>query len=116
LTRLQSDPYNRLKGMSLSDIRAARRRASWWLNGIIAAYALAMALLPLTHHDIACHLKSSTHCTTCLVGSAADLASDQTTLGPSALDDAGRAGTEASAQPDSLSLPAPSGRAPPASL
>jgi hypothetical protein len=102
--------------MSLSDIRAARRRARWWLNAIIAAYALAMALLPLTHHDIACHLKSSTHCTTCLVGSAADLASDQTTLGPSALDDAGQAGIEASAPTDSLSRPTPSGRAPPASL
>src|SRR5262245_11617961 len=113
LTLLQKDPYNRVKGMSLSDIRAARRRSSWWQNGVVAAYVLAMALLPLTHHDIACHLKSSTHCTTCLVGSAADLASDETTLGSSTLDDAGRAGIEGSARPDSLSLPTPSGRAPP---
>ena len=102
--------------MSLSTVRAARRRASWWLNSIVAVYVLAMALLPLTHHDIACHLKSSTHCTTCLIGSAADLASGETSLGSSILDDAGQAGIEASAQPDSLSLPTRSGRAPPASL
>jgi len=102
--------------MSLSAVRAARRRASWWLNSIIAVYVLAMALLPLTHHDIACHLKSSTHCTTCLIGSAADLATGETSLGSSILDDAGQAGIEASAQPDSLSLPTPSGRAPPASI
>jgi len=114
LTLLQRDPYNRVKGMSLSDIRVARRRSSWWLNGVVAAYVLAMALLPLTHHDIACHLKSSTHCTTCLIGSAADLASAETSLGSSVLDDVGRAGIEASAQPDSLSLPTRSGRAPPA--
>ena len=99
--------------MSLSDVRAARRRTNWWLNSIVALYVVAMALLPLTHHDIACHLKSSTHCTTCLVGSAADLATGETTLGSLALDDAGRAGTEESARPHSLSLPTPSGRAPP---
>ena len=63
-------------------------------NSIVAVYVLAMALLPLTHHDIACHLKSSTHCTTCLIGSAADLASGETSLGSSILDDAGQAGIE----------------------
>src|SRR6478672_10856172 len=102
--------------MSLSAVRAARHRASWWLNSIVAVYVLATALLPLTHHDIACHLKSSTHCTTCLIGSAADLASGETALGSSILDDAGQAGIEASAQPGSLSLPTRSGRAPPALL
>jgi hypothetical protein len=45
--------------MSLSDIRVARRRWSWWRNAIVAMYVLAIALLPLTHHDIACHLKSA---------------------------------------------------------
>ena len=36
---------------------------------LLAAYVLASALLPLAHHDVLCHLKSSTHCTTCVVAS-----------------------------------------------
>ena len=41
---------------------------------LLAAYVLAAALLPLAHHDIVCHLKSSTHCTTCVVGSSGETA------------------------------------------
>jgi hypothetical protein len=100
--------------MSLSDIRVARRRWSWWRNAIVAMYVLAIALLPLTHHDIACHLKSSTHCTTCLIGSAADLASHETSLGSSSLNEAGRPAIEASQCVDWPSVPAVPGRAPPA--
>ena len=30
--------------------------------------------MPLAHHDIVCHLKSTTHCTTCVVGSSGETA------------------------------------------
>ena len=52
---------------------------------------LAAALLPLAHHDIACHLKSTTHCTTCIIGSSAEAAADPAPLDRLRLRDAGRA-------------------------
>ena len=36
--------------------------------------------MPLGHHDLACHLKSPTHCTTCTVGSSAEAAVDPAVL------------------------------------
>jgi len=39
---------------------------------VFAVYALATSLSPLSHHDLACHLKSATHCTTCVVGASAE--------------------------------------------
>ena len=28
--------------------------------------------MPLAHHDVLCHLKSTTHCTTCVVASSGE--------------------------------------------
>jgi hypothetical protein len=81
---------------------------------ILALYVAAAALLPLAHHDIACHFKSSTHCTSCVIGSAGDLAADTTGIGHGALNGAGQTAAEPIERIDSLSLPATSGRAPPA--
>jgi hypothetical protein len=45
-------------------------RSGFLARALLAAYLLSAALLPLTHHDVICHAKSSTHCTTCVtVGS-----------------------------------------------
>ena len=85
-----------------------------FIRVILALYIAAAALLPLAHHDIACHFKSSTHCTSCIIGSAGDLASDATGLGHGALNGAGRPVPSPVERIDSLSLPATSGRAPPA--
>jgi hypothetical protein len=55
--------------MSISRREPTRRS---WLGvapAILAAYACLLAAGPLDHHDIACHLKSTTHCTTCLSAS-----------------------------------------------
>ncbi|HET7218555.1 MAG TPA: hypothetical protein VFJ02_10930 [Vicinamibacterales bacterium] len=41
-------------------------RSGFLAKALLAAYLLSAALLPLTHHDVICHAKSSTHCTTCL--------------------------------------------------
>jgi hypothetical protein len=45
---------------------------TWLYQVIVAAYVLAVALLPLSHHDVVCHAKSTTHCTSCVVGSSAE--------------------------------------------
>jgi hypothetical protein len=57
---------------------------------LLAAYVLAAALLPLAHHDVLCHLKSSTHCTSCTVGSSGEAASSAIPLEGLRLPDAGR--------------------------
>ena len=58
---------------------------------LLAAYVLAAALMPLAHHDALCHLKSSTHCTSCTVGSSGETASSAVPLDRLHLPDAGRA-------------------------
>jgi hypothetical protein len=80
-------------------------------------YIVTAALLPLAHHDIACHLKSaSTHCTSCVVGSIGDLASDITSAGKAMLNTSGGPAAAPDERIDALSLPAASGRAPPSSI
>lgn len=83
------------------------------LKLILAAYAVAVALLPLAHHDLACHLKSSTHCTTCIVGSSAEGASHGTALARVVMDDAGAALPAESVAFDAVLLRLAPGRAPP---
>jgi hypothetical protein len=61
------------------------------LKVVVASYALALVVLPFGHHDLVCHLKSSTHCTTCLVGTSADDHGTQPALAPVSMDDAGQA-------------------------
>jgi hypothetical protein len=58
---------------------------------LLAVYVLAAALMPLAHHDVVCHLKSSTHCTTCVVGSSGETASWAVALDGARLADAGGA-------------------------
>lgn len=58
---------------------------------VLAAYVLTAALLPLGHHDIACHLKSSSHCVTCVVGSSGETASPNASIVTTSLEDSGRA-------------------------
>jgi hypothetical protein len=80
---------------------------------VLALYVLAAALMPLAHHDVVCHLKSSTHCTTCVVGSSAETAPDSTVLAHLHLDDAGTA-PPAGSHVAAATLPGGlSGRAPP---
>src|SRR4029450_982189 len=41
-------------------------------HALVAVYGLAFIAMPFAHHDLACHLKSSTHCATCHVGTSTD--------------------------------------------
>jgi len=75
---------------------------------------LAAALLPFGHHDLVCHLKSTTHCTTCTVGSSAEAAADPAVLARFWLLDVGVAVSEIVDAPHSTPARPASGRAPPA--
>jgi hypothetical protein len=88
-------------------------RCGFLSKALLAAYVLAAALLPLAHHDIICHVKSSTHCTTCLVSSSGEAAPLAAALDSGSLRDAGRtaAGGDASVHP--VVVRVSSGRSPP---
>ena len=83
------------------------------LKVVLGLYLLAAALLPFGHHDLACHIKSTTHCTTCAVGSSAEAAADPTVLARFWLLDAGIAVDDRVDAPLSTSIHSSSGRAPP---
>jgi hypothetical protein len=83
-------------------------------KALLAAYVLAAAFLPLAHHDVLCHLKSSTHCTTCVVGSSGETAGWAVGLDGIGLRDAGRAILLSAACHHSSPVTASSGRSPPA--
>jgi hypothetical protein len=55
-------------GMSVGRIRqpGLAWRSAWSFAALL--YAIVLASSPLLHHDIACELKSRTHCTTCASG------------------------------------------------
>lgn len=84
------------------------------LKAVLALYVIAAALMPLAHHDLVCHLKSTTHCTTCTIGSSAEAASGPAVLARFWLLDAGAAVVDLASAPDATPVRALSGRAPPA--
>jgi len=88
-------------------------RCGFLSKALLAAYVLAAALLPLSHHDVICHLKSSTHCTTCLTTTSGETSSRATALDGANMSDAGRATTAAATYVHSTPVSASSGRSPP---
>jgi hypothetical protein len=83
------------------------------LKVVLALYVLAAALMPFGHHDLACHLKSTTHCTTCIVGSSAEAAVDPAVLARFWLLDLGVTFAEPVQPPAVPDASTPTGRAPP---
>ena len=93
-----------------------RPRLGLVLQFVVAAYVMALAAMPFAHHDLACHLKSSTHCATCHVGTSADPGGTQPALATADFADAGRA-DERTAIASAVCVLSPSaGRAPPYAL
>jgi hypothetical protein len=90
-----------------------RRRLGVILRIVIGAYIAALATLPFAHHDLACHLKSSTHCGVCHVGTSTDDTGLEPGLGRADLADAGHPGVAQLCRPDSCVLLPSSGRSPP---
>ena len=83
------------------------------LKAVLALYVIAAALMPLAHHDLVCHLKSTTHCTTCAIGSSAEAAAGPAVLARFWLLDAGAAVVDS---PRARPMPRPSAHSPAAPL
>jgi len=80
---------------------------------LLAAYVLAAALLPLTHHDVACHFKSPTHCTTCTAATSGEAAPWAMAAAALALSDSGQAILLSVGCCHSAPIRSSSGRSPP---
>jgi hypothetical protein len=80
----------------------------------VALYVLAVAAMPFAHHDLVCHLKSSTHCTTCHVGTSADSGGSDPAVTAAVLNDAGRTSESAETPRSAPALLPSAGRSPPA--
>jgi hypothetical protein len=96
----------------------AQRRARWrgraWLLPLLAVYALLLATNPLLHHDVACHVKSPTHCTSCNASPWASRIEAGVPLSAQPLPEAGRVVWETLAPARSSAQHELTGRSPPA--
>jgi hypothetical protein len=100
-------PYN-------VNVAPGQSRLGVTLRWVLAAYIVALAAMPFAHHDIVCHLKSSTHCATCHVGTSADPGGPRPAIAASDLVDAGCASERSARVSVSCAISPSSGRAPPA--
>lgn len=53
----------------MQDLGVGRRRVTALAPAILAAYVGLLVAGPLGHHDLRCHLTSTTHCTACVQAS-----------------------------------------------
>ena len=95
-------------------VAPTRPRLGVLLRFVIGAYIAALAAMPFAHHDLLCHLKSSTHCSTCHVGTSADPGGSQPALAAADFADAGRPVVPRDKAAFSCVLSSSAGRAPPA--
>ncbi len=93
--------------------RFLRGSLGLWFRVVLTLYVLAAALMPFAHHDLVCHLKSTTHCTTCTVGSSAETAADPAVPASFSFVDAGATAGGPVDSPCSAARRPASGRAPP---
>jgi hypothetical protein len=91
----------------------ALRRWRAWLLALLAVYAVLLAANPLLHHDVACHLKSPTHCTSCTASPWASRIEAGVPLVSQPLPDAGRVVVGGAASVRAADRLAPAGRSPP---
>jgi hypothetical protein len=81
---------------------------------VIALYLVALAAMPFAHHDLLCHVRSTTHCDVCHIGTSGEDSSAHPPFPQVQLEDAGSA-CEIVAQSVSPAAVVPSsGRSPPA--
>jgi hypothetical protein len=84
------------------------------VKALVTMYIVGAALLPLSHHDVVCHLKSPTHCTTCLTTMSGEAAPHVASLDVWRLVDAGHTTAAERGSLRSAHISSPTGRAPPA--
>jgi hypothetical protein len=80
---------------------------------IAALYALFLVTVPFEHHDLACHLKTPQHCTSCASSPLSVGSHTPFTPDASWLPDAGRAVACHLLPESTLLAPTSSGRSPP---
>ena len=90
-----------------------RPRQGAVLRLVLAAFVVALVALPFAHHDLLCHLKSSTHCATCHIGTSTHDSGAQPPLAHIDLPDAGRAIEVGLVAVVSCALSSSAGRSPP---
>jgi hypothetical protein len=95
-------------------VAPTRPRLGITLRWVIAAYFVALAAMPFAHHDVVCHFKSSTHCSTCHVGASTDPDGARPAVTSADLADAGIAVQRGSRVQAAYALSPSAGRAPPA--
>jgi len=83
------------------------------LKALVALYVLAFAAMPFAHHDLACHLKSSTHCAMCHVGTSTNPSSAAPAVDPAVFKDAGKTDEMSCTPTVSPALLPSAGRSPP---
>lgn len=99
--------------LPMMPLRRSHERSRWILLGL-ALYALILVGTPLFHHDVACHVKSPTHCTACVASPLASRVEDGVALRSASLPEAGRVvETREASAPFAVLVDSP-GRAPPA--
>jgi len=95
-------------------VAVSRPRLGVILRFVVVAYFAALAAMPFAHHDLVCHLKSSTHCATCHIGTSADPGGTQPALSAADFADAGVAVERHPTVVTPAAIAPSSGRAPPA--
>jgi hypothetical protein len=91
------------------------RGGGFFAKALLTIYIVGAALLPLSHHDVICHVKSPTHCTTCLTSVSGEATPHTASFDVWALADAGCATMSERGALRSAHLSSPTGRAPPTS-
>lgn len=91
-----------------------RFRSGRVLVAYLVVYAVVLVLNPAVHHEIDCHLKSPTHCPSCLTHPAASRAESTDGLVFVSLPSAGLTERFRAARPVAPGLVPVTGRAPPA--
>jgi hypothetical protein len=84
------------------------------LAAAMGLYALVAVVGPFQHHDLACHLKSRTHCTSCVVSASVASSSSGAALMARELADAGQCAVPAAPGLRSADILCAPGRSPPA--
>lgn len=91
-----------------------RPRFAGALGLTLGLYAVVLLVGPALHHDLACHLKSRTHCTSCVIGVSAPGAQGASGLLAEDLRDAGGLRRDAAGAAPAAAVAPPQGRSPPA--
>jgi hypothetical protein len=93
--------------------RPGGRRPAFWLPLILGLYALVLVGSPALHHDLACHMKSATHCDACTANPLASRIEVGLSLAESHLPPVGWVRAEGNLAPRPSLSSASSGRSPP---